>query len=114
MAETYCKVKYRINLLNLYMNFVDGAHNRQFTNNMALEYNITKQRSGLHYFFFFLYLLTPIRMAFVGNLHSSRGLLPRVVKRPGRVAEHSLLSSADVKITGLIPSLPHTSSWRGA
>jgi hypothetical protein len=36
-----------------------------------------------------------------------------VVKRPGREADHSPTSSAEVK-NGDVPPLPHTSSWRCA
>jgi hypothetical protein len=36
------------------------------------------------------------------------------VKRPGREADHSPLSSAEVKTRGAIPPLSHTSSWCGA
>jgi hypothetical protein len=36
------------------------------------------------------------------------------VRRPGREADRSLLSSAEVKNGGAIPPLPHTSSWRGS
>jgi hypothetical protein len=35
------------------------------------------------------------------------------VKRPGREADHSPSSSANVKKDGAIPSPPHTSPWRG-
>jgi hypothetical protein len=33
---------------------------------------------------------------------------------PEREADHSLPSNAEVKNDGVIPLLPHTSSWRGA
>jgi hypothetical protein len=36
------------------------------------------------------------------------------VKRPLREADHSPRSSAEVKNGGVIPPLPHTSSWCGA
>jgi hypothetical protein len=36
------------------------------------------------------------------------------VKRPGREADHSPPSSAEVKNGGAMPPLPYTSSWRGA
>jgi hypothetical protein len=36
------------------------------------------------------------------------------VKRPGREADQSPPSSAEVKNGGAIPSLPHTCSWRNA
>jgi hypothetical protein len=42
-----------------------------------------------------------------------RGLFPRV-KRPGHAADHSSLSSAGFKNGGILPLLPHTSSWRVA
>jgi hypothetical protein len=35
------------------------------------------------------------------------------VKRQGREADHSPISSAELKNGGAIPSLSHTSSWRG-
>jgi hypothetical protein len=35
------------------------------------------------------------------------------IKRKGREADHSPLSSAEIENGGRIPSLPHTSSWRG-
>jgi hypothetical protein len=41
------------------------------------------------------------------------GALSPGVKRPGREADHSP-PSAEVKNTGPIHPLPHTSSWRGA
>jgi hypothetical protein len=41
------------------------------------------------------------------------GAFSREVKRPGREVDHSPPSSAEVKDGGTIPSLPHTSSWRG-
>jgi hypothetical protein len=36
------------------------------------------------------------------------------VKRPGREADHSLPSIAEVKNDGAIPPLPHMSSWHSA
>jgi hypothetical protein len=42
-----------------------------------------------------------------------RALSP-VVKRPGREADHSVASSAEVKNIRAIPPLLHTFSWRGA
>jgi hypothetical protein len=42
------------------------------------------------------------------------GALSLGVKRPGREAEHSPPSSAEVKKRGDIPPLPNTPSWRGA
>jgi hypothetical protein len=36
------------------------------------------------------------------------------VKLPGREADHSHPSSAEIKIGGAICSLPNTSSWRNA
>jgi hypothetical protein len=44
----------------------------------------------------------------------TREALSPGVKRPGRKAGHSLLSSAEVKNTVAIPALPNTSAWRGA
>jgi hypothetical protein len=38
--------------------------------------------------------------------------LPPGVKRPGRDADHSPPTSAEVKNAGSIHPLPHTSSWR--
>jgi hypothetical protein len=35
------------------------------------------------------------------------------VKRPGREADHSSPSSAEIKNFGAIPPLPNMSSWRG-
>jgi hypothetical protein len=35
------------------------------------------------------------------------------VKRPGREADHSPTSSAEVKNDGAVPTLPHVPSWRG-
>jgi hypothetical protein len=35
-------------------------------------------------------------------------------KRPGRVADHSPPSSAEIKNGGAMPPFPHMSSWRGA
>jgi hypothetical protein len=43
----------------------------------------------------------------------TEGSLPRV-KRPGREADHSLPSSAEVKNGGATPPLPHMPSWRSA
>jgi hypothetical protein len=42
------------------------------------------------------------------------GALSLGVKRLGREANHSSLSSAKVENAGAIPPLPHTSSWHGA
>jgi len=43
------------------------------------------------------------------------GALTLGVKRPGREADHSLPSSAEVKrMRGDIPPLPNTPSWHGA
>jgi hypothetical protein len=42
------------------------------------------------------------------------GALSLGVKRPGREADHSPPSSAEVKEYGDIPPLPNTPSWRGA
>jgi hypothetical protein len=42
-----------------------------------------------------------------------RGSFPGL-KRPGLEADHSPPSSADVKNSGAVSPLPHTSSWRGA
>jgi hypothetical protein len=42
------------------------------------------------------------------------GPLSSEVERPGREADHSPPSSAEVKNSRAIPSLPHASSWRGA
>jgi hypothetical protein len=53
--------------------------------------------SGIHPF--------PYRM---GNGASFPG-----VKRPGREADLSPPSSAEVKMRGAIPPFPYTSSWRG-
>jgi hypothetical protein len=39
----------------------------------------------------------------------TRGSFPRVVKRPGLEADHSPLSSAEIKNSGAIPPLPHAS-----
>jgi hypothetical protein len=39
------------------------------------------------------------------------GTLYPEVKRPGREADHSSPSSAEVKIVAVIPPFPHTSSW---
>jgi hypothetical protein len=36
------------------------------------------------------------------------------IRRPGSEADNSLPSSAQVKNSGIIPPLPHTSSWYGA
>jgi hypothetical protein len=36
------------------------------------------------------------------------------LKRPGREADHSPPTSAEVKKRGSIHQLPHMSSWRGA
>jgi hypothetical protein len=41
------------------------------------------------------------------------GALSLVVKRPGRDADHSPPSSAEVKSGGAMPPLPHASSWHG-
>jgi hypothetical protein len=43
----------------------------------------------------------------------SRGALPGA-KRPGREADHSSPTSAEVKDGGAIPPVPYISSWRGA
>jgi hypothetical protein len=40
-----------------------------------------------------------------------RGAIFPEVKRPGREADHSSPSTAEVKNGGLIPPLPHTPSW---
>jgi hypothetical protein len=42
------------------------------------------------------------------------GALSLGVKQPGREADHSPSSSAEVKNGEAIPPLFHTSSWRGA
>jgi hypothetical protein len=42
------------------------------------------------------------------------GVLSMGVKRPGRGADHSPPSSAEVRMNGAIPPLPNTSSWRSA
>jgi hypothetical protein len=42
------------------------------------------------------------------------GALSLGVKRPGRKADHSPPSSAEVKYAWSLPPLPNTSSWRGA
>jgi hypothetical protein len=42
------------------------------------------------------------------------GALSPGVRRPGREADHSSLSNAEVKNNGAIPPLPHTSLRRGA
>jgi hypothetical protein len=44
----------------------------------------------------------------------STGDFSAVVKRPGRVADHSPLSSTDFKKSGATCPLPHTSSRRSA
>jgi hypothetical protein len=36
------------------------------------------------------------------------------LNRPGREADHSPPSSAEIKNGGCTPPLPHSSSWRGA
>jgi hypothetical protein len=41
------------------------------------------------------------------------GTISRGVKRPGLEADHSPPSSAEVKSGRAMPSLPHTSLWRG-
>jgi hypothetical protein len=43
-----------------------------------------------------------------------RGLFPPGIKRPGREADHSPPSSAEVKKGKAIPPLPHTVSWHNA
>jgi hypothetical protein len=43
-----------------------------------------------------------------------RGALSPGVKRPGREADHSPPSSAEVKNGGAIPPLPNMSSWHSA
>jgi hypothetical protein len=40
--------------------------------------------------------------------------LSEYVKQPGREADRSASSSAEVKNGGAIPPHPHTSSWHGA
>jgi hypothetical protein len=42
------------------------------------------------------------------------GALSPGVKRPGREADHSPQTSAEVKKTWVYTSLPHTPSWRSA
>jgi hypothetical protein len=42
------------------------------------------------------------------------GALSLGVKQPGREADHSLPSSAKVKVSRTVPPLPNTPSWRGA
>jgi hypothetical protein len=44
----------------------------------------------------------------------TRGYYPPGVKQLGHEADHSPPSSVEVKNSGVIPSLPHMSSWRGA
>jgi hypothetical protein len=39
------------------------------------------------------------------------GAISPGVKRPGREADHSFTSGAEIKNDGAIPPLPHTSSW---
>jgi hypothetical protein len=46
-------------------------------------------------------------------LRSTQPPLSPGVKRPGREADHSPPSSAEVKNSGVVPPLPHTTSWRG-
>jgi hypothetical protein len=43
-----------------------------------------------------------------------QGLFHKGVKRPGREADHSPPSSAEVTNGGVTPPLPNISSWRGA
>jgi hypothetical protein len=43
-----------------------------------------------------------------------RGALSPRLKRPGREADHSPPSSAEVKNGGAIPPLPYMSSWHSA
>jgi hypothetical protein len=42
------------------------------------------------------------------------GAIVAKVKLPGREANHSLSSSTEVKNGGVIPPLPHISSWHSA
>jgi hypothetical protein len=42
------------------------------------------------------------------------GAISLRVYRPGREADHSLPSSAEVKNSGVIPPLPRTTSWHSA
>jgi hypothetical protein len=42
------------------------------------------------------------------------GILSLGANRPGREADHSPLSIAEVKVSGAIPPLPNTPSWRRA
>jgi hypothetical protein len=44
----------------------------------------------------------------------STGDFSRGVKPPGREADNSPASSAEVKNVGAVPALPHTSLWCGA
>jgi hypothetical protein len=43
-----------------------------------------------------------------------RGPFPTEVKRPGREADHSPLSNAEIKNGGAIPQVPHASPLRRA
>jgi hypothetical protein len=64
----------------------------------------------------------PVDFSLPHSLHTDSGAHPSSyagalfpgVKRPGREADHSPPSSAEVKNGGAVPPLPYTSSWRGA
>jgi hypothetical protein len=53
--------------------------------------------------------------SFVHNVQTGSGAHPASyqmgIKRPGREADHSPPSSAEVKNGGALPPLPHMSSW---
>jgi hypothetical protein len=61
------------------------------------------------------FLLSTSSKPIVGPTHPPVHWVPRVlstgVKRPGHEADHSPLSSAEIKNDGVIPPLLHMSSW---
>jgi hypothetical protein len=67
---------------------------------------------GMRFFF------SPLSIPALGPTQSPiqwvPGALSLHVKQPGREADNSPPSSAEVKNGGAITPLPHTSSWRGA
>jgi len=70
-------------------------------------------RQGLGIFLF----ITASKQALGPTQHPIQrvpGALSLGVNRSGREAEHSLPSSAEVKMRGAIPPLPNTPSWRGS
>jgi hypothetical protein len=70
-------------------------------------------RVGASYFFILHSIQADFEAYPASNPMDTEGYFSGV-KRPGREADHSFLSSAEVKNGGAIPPLADMSSWRGA